>query len=137
MTPIMAANTVQVRIARDLASAYAFLADPVNLPSWAKGLGQSLVPDGDNWRVSTPQGPLRMRFAPLNAFGVLDHAVTMPSGAEVYVPMRIIALGEGCLVMLTVLRQPGMTDEQYQTDISAVEADLASLKQLLESRPPA
>ncbi|MFT4170980.1 MAG: hypothetical protein QM639_00365 [Rhodocyclaceae bacterium] len=137
MTGITAAHTVQTGIARDLASAYAFLAEPLNLPSWAQGLGQSLVPDGNNWRVSTPLGEARMRFAPLNAFGVLDHAVTLPNGDEVYVPMRVVALGEGCLVMLTVLRQPTMTDEQFQADIAAVEADLAALKTLLESAPSA
>jgi hypothetical protein len=63
---------------------------------------------------------------------VLDHLVTMPSGVEVYIPMRVVANGEGSEVIFTLFQTPGMTDEILERDIRWVTGDLATLKDLLE-----
>ena len=50
--------------------------------------------------------------------------------------MRVLPAGEGpdsCELVFTVRRRPGMTDEEFDADASAVEADLQTLKGLLES----
>jgi hypothetical protein len=46
--------------------------------------------------------------------------------------MRVIADGEGCEVVFTLRRQPGMSDEDFERDAAAVLADLGTLKRLLE-----
>jgi hypothetical protein len=74
-----------------------------------------------------------MRFVEENELGVLDHFVTVSPGKEVYVPMRVVANGEGSEVMLTVFRGEGMTEEEFQRDVGMVEGDLAELKRVLES----
>jgi len=129
-------RTLTTPISRSAASAYAFMADATNLPLWAGGLAKSVRPGGDgDWIVETPGGEARVRFAEKNGFGVLDHVVTLADGTEVGVPMRVVPNGGGCEVMLTVFRQPSMTDAGFEGDLALVRADLAALKRVLESRP--
>jgi hypothetical protein len=82
--------------------------------------------------VDTPQGPVKIRFADENRFGVMDHTVTTPSGVEVHVPMRVLANGSGSEVLFTLFRLPGMSEEKYAEDMRLVEGDLRALKELLE-----
>ena len=100
---------------------YALAADPRHLSRWAAGLADPALTDVD------------VRFAPANAFGVLDHVVTMPTGEEVYNPMRVIPAGdERCEVVFTLRRRPGVTDEEFEADARAVAADLETLRGLFE-----
>lgn len=128
---------LSIVIARPVADVYAFVADPANLPRWAPGLGTSVVHDGDDWYVETPQGRARVRFAPPNPFGVLDHEVLTPSGEVVHVPLRVIADGDGCEVVFTLRPAPGMSDADLDRDEALVTADLARLRQVLEGAAPA
>ncbi|HEX4791491.1 MAG TPA: hypothetical protein VH372_23715 [Actinospica sp.] len=86
--------------------------------------------------IQTGVGRVGLGFAPPNAFGVLDHDVTLPSGEVVYNPMRVIADAAGgsggCEVVFTLRRQAGMSDAEYERDAAAVAADLARLKQAVE-----
>ena len=111
---------------------YAFASDPANLPRWAPGLGTSVLREGRNWFVETPEGRARVTFAPENGYGVLDHEVVTPSGDTVYVPLRAIAYGDGCEVVFTVRRSAGTTDAEFERDIALVTADLALLKKVVE-----
>jgi hypothetical protein len=72
-----------------------------------------------------------IRFIDRNAFGVMDHHVDIGGGDEIYMPMRVIPNGEGAEVILTVFRQPDMSDEKFQADIEWVQRDLQALKTLL------
>ena len=46
--------------------------------------------------------------------------------------MRVIANAEGAEVLLTLLRQPGMSEQQFVADAEWVRRDLNALKGLLE-----
>jgi hypothetical protein len=126
---------LSVHIDRPVAEVYAFAADPANLPRWAPGLGSSVVCEDGVWFVETPGGRARVTFAPANEYGVLDHEVVTPTGETVYVPLRAIADGDGCEVVFTLRRSPGMTDAEFERDAGLVSADLALLKQVLEAAP--
>lgn len=130
--PTLESRTLSVRIERPAAEVYAFASVPQNLPRWAAGLGGAVTPDGADWRVETPQGALRLRFAAPNACGVLDHGVTLPVGSVVEVPMRVVPNGDGAEVLFTLFRQPAMSDADFARDAGLVAADLATLKRLLE-----
>jgi hypothetical protein len=78
-------------------------------------------------------GRVTITFAPRNDFGVLDHAVTLPSGETVYNPLRVIRDGDGCEVVFTIRQRPEMTDEDFKRDADAVAKDLATLKSLVEA----
>lgn len=124
---------LSIHIDRPVAQVYAFASDPANLPRWASGLGSSVVRIDGSWFVETPAGRARVTIAPANGFGVLDQEVVTPSGETVYVPLRAIADGEGCEVVFTLRRSPGMTDAELERDTALVTADLALLKNVLES----
>lgn len=82
--------------------------------------------------VETADGPLGFRFVPRNELGVLDHAVRLPSGVEVFVPMRVVPNGDGSEVIFTLFQAPGMSDEKFAEDAAMVERDLRTLRRVLE-----
>jgi len=116
---------------------YEFMADPQTWPRWAAGLAAGgLRRDADGWVADSPMGVVTVEFSPTNRFGVLDHVVLMPSGEQVYNPMRIVPAGvnvDRCEVLFTVRRRDGMTAEEFDADAAAVAADLATLKGLIET----
>jgi hypothetical protein len=125
---------ISERIDRAPAEVYEYASDPANLRHWAPGLGTSVEEAGGQWFVHTQEGRAGFAFAARNEYGVLDHHVSLPSGEMIYVPMRVITDGNGSEVLFTLRRRPGMTDEEFARDAGLVAADLARLRQLLESR---
>jgi hypothetical protein len=128
------ARTVTISIGRGPEVVYAFVRDVPNLPRWAKGLCKGVRQVAGRWVLETAEGEVDFRFVMENPLGVLDHVVTVRPGVEVYVPMRVVANGEGSEVMLTVFRGEGMTEEQFARDVGMVEKDLRTLKELLEGK---
>ena len=139
MPPLRPARTLTVSIAVPATTVYAFMADPLQLPQWARGLGAAPSPLADGaWRIETPAGPMRVDFASTNDLGVVDHVVSAIDGGQpsVDIPLRVVPNGAaGSEVMLTLFQQSGMTDDQYAADAVLVQADLERLKLVLESEP--
>jgi hypothetical protein len=123
---------LSISVARDARRAYDFLSRPENFPKWASGLAGSLEKTGCEWLAQTPAGPLKVRFSERNDLGILDHWVSPQAGGEIYIPLRIIPNGEGCELVLTLFRQPGMDDEKFAADAAWVRRDLKAAKKLLE-----
>ena len=131
----MSSRHVSTVIAAAPDHVYAFAAEPENLPKWAAGLAEAEVKrDGDLLVVESPMGQVTVKFVPPNDFGVLDHDVTLPTGAVVTNPLRVLAHPEGSEVVFT-LRQLDMSDEDFERDAAMVVADLARLKAILEGHP--
>lgn len=126
---------LSVTIARPPDEVYQFASDPRNLPRWAAGLARSEVrQEGEEWVADALFGTVRVRFAPKNPYGVLDHDVTLESGVTLHNPMRVVPNGDGSEFIFTLIRQPGISDERFTEDAAAVESDLKTLKKLLERR---
>ena len=112
---------------------YDFVANPDHLTAWASGLASGTVDaDGEALVVESPMGRVSVMFAPRNEHGVLDHDVTLPSGHTITNHMRVLAHPDGSEIVFT-LRQLDLSDEEFERDAQAVEADLDQLKGLLES----
>ncbi|MGB3257428.1 MAG: SRPBCC family protein [Ornithinimicrobium sp.] len=112
---------------------YAFASDPDNLPAWSAGLAHSEVTRHDDvLSVDSPMGRVVVRFLPRNDFGILDHDVTLPSGATITNPFRVLAHPDGSEVLFTV-RQIEMTDDEFERDCTTVLEDLTRLKTLVEA----
>jgi uncharacterized membrane protein len=78
---------ISIYIDRRPNEVYEFASDPRNLPRWAAGLARSEVKrEGNEWIVDAPFGKVRVKFAEQNTFGVMDHDVTLESGATVHNP---------------------------------------------------
>lgn len=131
----MTNRSEHLSISIDLPAAvvYDFASDPVHLPAWASGLGDTIDQVNGEWIAQSPMGPIVFAFVERNDFGVLDHFVTTDDGNVFYNPMRVIADGEASEVIFTLRRQPGTSDEEYNSDRAAITTDLAKLKDLLES----
>ena len=123
---------ISIAIARSPAAVYAFAANPKNLPKWASGLRGAIKRVGAAWVAESPIGKVTIKFASRNPFGVLDHAVTVESGATFANPMRVQPNGNGSEVMFTLYRLPGVSDQAYAKDARTIRKDLAKLKSPLE-----
>ena len=119
-------------INRPPSDVYRFASNPENLPQWVRSFCLSVKHSGEGWQMETPAGWAAIRFVPTNAFGVLDHVVEAADGENVLNPMRIVANGCGSEVMFTLFQRPGMSDDQFAEDTRMVEADLRTLKRVLE-----
>jgi hypothetical protein len=124
---------ISVTIARTPEAVYSFASDPANLPKWATGLSGSIENVGGEWFAESPLGRAKVRFAEKNPFGVLDHDVILESGRTFHIPMRVVPRGDGgSELILSLFRQPEMTDEKFSEDAAWVLKDLNALKALLE-----
>ena len=126
------AKNISVSIERRADEVYEFASNPENLPRWAGGLSGSIKKVDDEWIAEAPMGTVKVNFAEKNKFGILDHDVTLSSGARFYNPMRVFPNNDGSEVIFTLYRQADMSDQKFADDAGSVESDLKKLKTLLE-----
>lgn len=129
----LSAKNISISINRPPRDVYQYMANAMNLPKWAAGLANAnLTKSGDEWVTDSPMGKVRVKFAPENPYGVLDHDVILPSGEVNHNPLRVVQNAGGSEVIFTLFRQPRMTDEDLQKDARQIEMDLRKLKSILE-----
>ena len=126
------AQHISITIARSPAEVYAFAVEPSNLPKWASGLAGGIKQVNGAWIASSPMGDVRVEFAPRNELGVLDHDVTLPTGAIVHNPVRVLPNAAGSEVVFTLFQLPGMSEAKFGDDARHVARDLQTLKTVLE-----
>src|SRR3989338_1938234 len=124
----MKSKTVTISINCNPKKAYEVVSNLENRPKWAKTFCRSIKKANGEWIIETPQGPMKIRIAPKNDFGILDHTVIPAPGVEVFVPMRVVPNGGGSEVVFTLFQQPDMSVENFAKDQEMVEQDLATLK---------
>lgn len=128
----MRSRVISVTVDREWRDVYDRIWRPEDFLKWASGLSAAaLSQDGDVWRGQGPEGQISVRFTPHNAYGVMDHVVDVGKAADVYIPLRVIANGDGADIQLTLFRQPEMSDADFARDAEWVERDLKALKALL------
>ncbi len=134
----MESRHLSVVIRRDWREVAAFAGDPEHLPEWAAGLAAGeLRREGDDLVMASPMGQVRVRFAPPNAFGVLDHDVQLPDGTTVRNPLRVLEHPLGAEVVFSLRAPRGAEDDPaleaaFEADARAVAADLERLRALME-----
>ena len=131
---MLPARTYSVSIRHEWRSLYERIWRPEFFPKWASGLSDSeLRQEGNEWVANSSEGAIRVQFTAHNDHGVMDHSVDTGDGKAVHVPLRIVQNGDGAEVMLTLFRQPGMTEETFSADAKWIMRDLRALKALAES----
>lgn len=130
---MLEAKHISVSIDCSPSTVYDFACDAENLPKWAQGLsGITIKKEGDAWVCDSPMGAVRVKFAPRNKLGVMDHEVRLPSGEVNLNPFRVLSNGEGSEVVFTLFRLPRMSEKEFQDDANMIKADLHRLKAILE-----
>ena len=140
MTTVQQAVVVSQVVDAPADVVYALARQMDKLPLWAAGLAKGITQRDGEWFADSPMGEVKVAMAPANAFGVLDHDVTLPNGVCVYNAFRVTPCGEGrSLLSFVVLRPPDASAQSFEADLAHVRQDLAALKQLVERqhRPPA
>lgn len=112
----------------------AFAGDPRNLPQWAAGLSSGIRSEGGRWFADSPMGPVEVAFVGSVDHGVLDHDVTLPDGAVVHNPLRVLRNADGAEVVFTLYRRPGMTDAEFDRDAALIRDDLTRLRDILDAK---
>jgi len=131
--PTSPARHIGIAIERSAEEVYAYLAEPMNYPNWAEGLGRDFEHvEGMTFRARTPMGQMRIVFSEPNRYGVLDHALIAPDGTTVHNPMRVMPNGSGAELVFTLFRR-GMSEDELAHDLALITQDFARLKALLEA----
>jgi hypothetical protein len=131
---IMPARIIHIAIECHWIDVWAFASNPENIASWASGLASGLIRDGEDWLGDGgPIGRIRVRFAPPNPFGILDHTVTLEDGTAVFNPMRVVQNGNGALVTFTLFHRPDQDTAALDADAAHILRDLTRLKTLMEN----
>src|SRR3989337_2779806 len=92
---------------------YEFVSNPEKLPKWATGLSSYIKNVNGDWIAESPMGRVKVKFADKNKFGILDHDVTLPSGAKVYNPVRVFPNNDGSESIFTLYRLPVMSAHMF------------------------
>jgi hypothetical protein len=132
MSNTLEVTHISVSIERTPDAVYHYASNIEAWSEWAAGLGRPLRRDGDAWLFESTLGEVRVRVAEPNAYRVLDHDVTLPSGVTVFNALRVLPNRAGSEVVFSVFRQPGTTDDAHARDTAAVARDLRTLKGVLE-----
>jgi hypothetical protein len=132
---MLMSRTISLPIERPSAEVYEFLLEPRNYPRWAAALGGGLEHvEGRDWRAETPYGPVTIRFAERNSYGVLDHAVFGDGEEPMVRRMRVVANGEGAELLYTMFKREDVSTEAFESEVEWTATELAVLKTYLELR---
>ncbi len=126
-------KNISISINRPANEVYQFTSNPENFPKWV-GFVKSITKQGEIWIGKTDIGDIKIKFAPQNYFGVIDHQVTLPDGVTVNNPMRVLANNKGCELIFTLFWLPNRTEEEFNEDAKAVLGDLQKLKEIMENK---
>ncbi|MDB5893471.1 MAG: polyketide cyclase [Rhodoferax sp.] len=127
------AEVVSQTIGLPAETVYAFARRMENLPRWASGLATGIAQKDGRWTADSPMGAVQVEMAPENAYGVLDHDVTLPDGQRFHNAFRVTPCRGGCVLTFVVLRLEGVADAAFEQDVAHVRRDLRALKTLLEA----
>ena len=111
-----------------------FLANAENWPRWAVHNVRVVRPGSDGWwLMDTPRGPGRLRIRPHERMGILDHEFIDAREGRWLVPTRVVAVGDGALLMMTFAKPDALPDEAFRQGMRLLDEELETLKRLLES----
>lgn len=127
-------KTFSVTIERGTDEVYEYMTNPANFAEWAVSFCRSVGRTGGGWTIETAEGPMSLRFADGNPYGIMDHYVRAEAGNEKPNPARVIPDASGSKVIFTVFQAEDEADRQHAMAFRNVEEDLLALKRVLEQR---
>ena len=130
----MRSDTQHIIINVDHRTLFEFLADPHNLPRWAVGFCRAIRRDGDHWVVQTSHGEVAIRYVTHAGLGVVDFYISPAPGMEVAAFSRVVPNDDGAEYVFTQLQAPGMADEAFEAQVSALREELVVLRALMHAQ---
>ncbi len=130
----MHADTQAITLPVSPAEAFAFLAEPANLPRWAVGFARGIRHEGEEWLVQTAQGEIPVRIGDDAARGTIDFHMTVAPGTEAVAYSRVLPNDAGAEYVFTQFQLPGMPDEVFAAQRAALAEELAILPILFRAQ---
>src|SRR5918995_4484038 len=130
----MHADTQTITLPVGFEEAFAFLAQPENLPRWAVGFARSIRREGDDWIVQTAQGEVPIRVVSDAMRGTIDFHMRVAPGLEAVAYSRVVPNDSGAEYVFTQIQMPGMTDEVFAAQRAALAEELAILPVLFRAQ---
>ena len=131
---IMHADTQTITLPVSSQDAFAFLADPANLPRWAVGFARSIQREGEAWIVQTAQGAMPVRIVADAMRGTIDFHMTVAPGFEAVAYSRVVPNDSGAEYVFTQFQLPSMADEVFEGQREALAEELAILPLLFRAQ---
>lgn len=130
----MRSSTQQVSVNVNHRHLFEFLADPSNLPKWAVGFCRAIRRDGDRWLAQTSEREVAVRYLTDSDLGVIDFYISPAPGIEVRAFSRVVANGDGAEYIFTQFQAPGMLDDAFEAQVSALKEELVVLRALMHAQ---
>lgn len=129
----MRSDTQTTTIPASYDEAFAFLADPQNLPRWAVGFARGIRREGESWIVQTNQGDVPVRFVTDAQRGTIDFHMAVAPDVEAAAYSRVIPNAAGAEYVFTQFQSPGIPDEVFAALRAALSEELAILPLLFRA----
>src|SRR5215216_7813656 len=123
----MNADTQTIMLPVSAEEAFAFLAEPENLPRWAVGFGRGIRREADVWIVQTTQGEMPIRVVADARHGTIDFHMTVSPEVEAVAYSRVVPNEADAEYVFTQFQLPGMVDEVFTAQRTALAEELAIL----------
>ena len=130
----MRADTQSITLPVSSEEAFAFLAEPENLPRWAVGFARGIRREGDDWIVQTAQGEMPIRVVSDAVRGTIDFQMRVAPGLEAVAYSRVVPNDSGAEYAFTQVQLPGMTDDVFAAQRAALAEELAILPILFRAQ---
>ena len=131
----MHADTQTITLPVSAEEAFAFLAEPENLPRWAVGFARGIRREGDDVdRADRPGGDAGPRLSPMRRDGTIDFHMRVAPGLEAVAYSRVVPNDSGAEYVFTQFQLPGMADEVFAAQRAALAEELAILPILFRAQ---
>jgi hypothetical protein len=130
----MNADTQTITLPVSAEEAFAFLAEPENLPRWAVGFALGIRREADAWIVQTAQGEIPVRVVADARHGTIDFHMGVAPGVEAVAYSRVVPNEAGAEYIFTQFQLPGMADEVFAAQQTALAEELAILPILFRAQ---
>ena len=133
----MRSDTQTITVERHPQGVFAFVAEPANLPVWAKGFARAIQRDGDAWRVTTPHGEeVGIRYVADPACGIVDFHISPAPGVEFVAASRVVPNGRGAYYICTQFQPSTMPHAVFESHVRTLPQGLVILNHTLQLARP-
>ena len=130
----MRADTQTITLPVNFEEAFAFLAEPENLPRWAVGFARGIRREGDDCIVQTAQGEMPIRVVADAVRGTIDFQMRVAPEFEAVAYSRVVPNDSGAEYVFTQFQLPGMADEVFAAQRAALAEEMAILPILFRAQ---
>jgi Polyketide cyclase / dehydrase and lipid transport len=124
-------ETRSISIAAPPEAVLAVVGDPCRLPDWAPGFASAVEPHGDDWLIGSGDGQFAISVRVSPEHGTVD--LQPPGNTTFGARMRVLHNHAGSELVFTLVFPAGADSEAIRTQMETVEAELETVRTLVEA----